>query len=287
MNTKNKYSGFTLVELLVVIAIIALLLSILMPALAKVRDQGQRVVCAANLRTSITAWVAYSTDNKDCLVGGFAGVRDTTTDPQLSVYWHAWVEIPHDEQGNWTGGAPNASFTFTDASMEDEIRGIKTGLLYKYIGDVKPYHCASDPRSRSKEAWRSYTIAAGMNIDSPTYNNSYWVNNANKMNQIKSPSQKYIFVENRDARGWNMGFWDILASTRARAQWWNVVAGWHKKSSNWSFADGHVETQIWRDKRTVDICTELDYAAQIGMRPRCSVKNNDLLWIVDRRMNKW
>ena len=42
--------GFTLIELLVVISIIALLLSILMPALSRVKEQGRRVVCASEVR---------------------------------------------------------------------------------------------------------------------------------------------------------------------------------------------------------------------------------------------
>jgi len=48
MKTQNK-KGFTLIELLVVISIIAMLLSILMPALNSVKKQAQRVVCMANL----------------------------------------------------------------------------------------------------------------------------------------------------------------------------------------------------------------------------------------------
>jgi competence protein ComGC len=43
-----KTSAFKLVELLVVIAIIVLLLSVLMPALSKVREQAKSLVCAAN-----------------------------------------------------------------------------------------------------------------------------------------------------------------------------------------------------------------------------------------------
>jgi prepilin-type N-terminal cleavage/methylation domain-containing protein len=48
MNRRQR--GFTLVELLVVIAIIALLMSILMPALSRVRAQAKSVLCLSNLK---------------------------------------------------------------------------------------------------------------------------------------------------------------------------------------------------------------------------------------------
>jgi len=61
---QNK-KGFTLIELLVVIAIIAVLMAILMPALNKAREQGQRIVCKSNLKNYTLAIQMYADDNDD------------------------------------------------------------------------------------------------------------------------------------------------------------------------------------------------------------------------------
>jgi prepilin-type N-terminal cleavage/methylation domain-containing protein len=61
---KMKKRGFTLVELLVVIAIIAMLLAILMPALGKVRQLAQRIMCSTNLSGIGKAMLTYSSDDK-------------------------------------------------------------------------------------------------------------------------------------------------------------------------------------------------------------------------------
>ena len=61
----KKRNGFTLIELLVVIAIIAVLMSVLMPSLQRVRNQAKAVMCKTNLKQWGMVWSMYVDDNLD------------------------------------------------------------------------------------------------------------------------------------------------------------------------------------------------------------------------------
>ena len=64
VHMRRKAFGFTLVELLVVIGIIAVLISILLPALNKARESANKIACASNLHQYVIAFNMYANDNK-------------------------------------------------------------------------------------------------------------------------------------------------------------------------------------------------------------------------------
>ena len=87
--TGRPEGGFTLIELLVVIAIIALLMSILMPAMAHAQKQARAVACRSNLKQWGTLWAMYTDENN-----GYFPRRTNTSGRWIDVLFDYYYKDP-------------------------------------------------------------------------------------------------------------------------------------------------------------------------------------------------
>jgi len=82
-----KRLGFTLIELLVVIAIIALLLSIIMPALRKAKSHAMALICSSNQKQTMTAILVYASQNNDATVPSWRQMSEWVPVPAVLEQW--------------------------------------------------------------------------------------------------------------------------------------------------------------------------------------------------------
>ncbi|MCC6679949.1 MAG: type II secretion system protein [Phycisphaeraceae bacterium] len=93
-----RRNGFTMIELLVVISIIALLVSILLPALRKSRDSARVVACSANVRQLAQVYAVYVGDHKDQVPIGWR--NDQTLNYLFSRYGN-FIQFGYTYRGKY------------------------------------------------------------------------------------------------------------------------------------------------------------------------------------------
>ena len=98
--TAKITNGFTLIELLVVISIIALLLSIMMPALNIAREQAKTTVCAVNQRSMGLALRMYEDDNDQKLPPQYIPSLGEVYDREGKAPWYSYIAYYPDTHGD-------------------------------------------------------------------------------------------------------------------------------------------------------------------------------------------
>jgi prepilin-type N-terminal cleavage/methylation domain-containing protein/prepilin-type processing-associated H-X9-DG protein len=255
--------GFTLIELLVVIAIIALLLSILMPSLNLAKRKAQGIVCLTNQNTLTKSWYIYTVDN-DSRIPSPTTLEDPSPDALVDASGYSWACSPQTEAGVTP---PDATGTV----LSEKIVGIKRGVMYPYVESHKAYNCPSDKRSAKPAkdpaygglgGYRSYSMPGSLRLDG----------SIRKQTQIVSPDSMYVFVEEVDGRGYNMGPWDIYTT---EVQWVDPISIWHGNSSTLGYADGHGESHKWHGDGT----REMAENQELGFLPTKPKDIEDFLFM--------
>ncbi len=123
LNRIQRVAAFTLVELLVVIGLIAVLISMLLPVLAKVRGAAQEVVCMSNQKQIMMAFLIFSTEHQGHLPGNyFDSIYQQPTDAEKRDFL--------------LGDDPNQG----NAALQ-VLDGPQNGTIYRYLNDSKVYLC--------------------------------------------------------------------------------------------------------------------------------------------------
>jgi prepilin-type N-terminal cleavage/methylation domain-containing protein/prepilin-type processing-associated H-X9-DG protein len=246
-----RQRGFTLIELLVVIAIIAILTAILLPVIARAKEQARITQCINNMKELSYAWVIYSGDNNDLLT-------------------HNWI----------FGDNPPPSWCMGNIqSNPGDVTGVTNGVLYPYLKNITIYQCPDAHLINNQVQQRTCSMVDRMGGADAVDSAQYGVFNClttdlqpglgtayplcKKMTEIRAPSPgaAIVFVDESQVTV------DDCILGLEWGDWRNSPTERHNRGCVFSFADGHAERWQW-----VGMNTEQGYSYS----PQNAAQQSDL-----------
>lgn len=276
--------AFTLIELLVVIAIIAILASMLLPALTKAKSKAQGIQCMSNHRQLCLAWRLYAEDNREQLVyASDDGNRNLAAAPWNAYSWTLTHMDYTPDPYNW------------DPSIDIMLRP-----LFPYSKQPGIYKCPADkstvktstgelkPRVRSMSMnvyVGGFASAKGGTDGGWSWADPYVI--YSKLSDISGgqktpgPDKLWVFLDQREDRiNWGNFMTDMRGYPNTPTQYGftqDMPAFYHHLAAGFSFADGHSEIHRWRDPRTYPPLQYNTYMTSDSPSPR----NIDVAWLQD------
>ncbi|HEY3857090.1 MAG TPA: type II secretion system protein [Verrucomicrobiae bacterium] len=281
---QHSKQGFTLIELLVVIAIIAILASMLLPALSRAKQQAQTTLCMSNNKEIMLAFKMYVDDNH--------GVFPYNEEAAGNIGW-----IACGNGLNYTGGIDDTNIdcligqTFTGANP-------RFSQLGPYVAkNPKMFKCASDASCnfgvKGVPRIRTYSMSQsiGLTTTGSRVGQGFWLPSVDKPGgpwlcyyreadlSRPSPSRLWVLTE-EDPDSINDAAFAVqmpVGAGGATTEWIDYPAKLHGNAADFAFMDGHAEIHAWRYPNGIPNVT---YRAVPAFQ---TVGNNPDVWWVGAR----
>jgi prepilin-type N-terminal cleavage/methylation domain-containing protein/prepilin-type processing-associated H-X9-DG protein len=242
--------AFTLIELLVVISIIAIIASLILPALSRAKGRAQGSFCLNNTRQLSLAWTVYADEHNGLLAYNLGKSARTAVMVPAATPAASMAQ-------NWVNNVLNWEL---NPDVTNGTKMVETGIGPYADKSTAIYHCPSDTAVSELQrgvGWqmrvRSYSMNAMVGDAGNFSQTGVNVNNTNYVQFFKTftiprPSDIFVFLdEHPDSI--DDGY--FLNTYSAHPAWNDLPASYHNGGASFSFADGHSESHHWRNKSTI------------------------------------